>query len=166
MSICIALMASSFMVNAEPPEKYKEMQKIYMNKKVTEKLIHDFYDYFNRGEFDKIDALIANDFEHEINYDGIEKGKAAVMAYMKTSAQHYKEIIENYTLMMSEDGSSATTKFIVKGKYIATDASKIPAKGQEYQLEVYNYFEVKNGLFVKGRAFFNEKDFKEQVSKG
>lgn len=48
---------------------------------------------------------------------------------MQFQKKHYDEHVGNYVLMLSDDGRFATTKFKVKGKYIHTDDSKVPAKG-------------------------------------
>lgn len=155
------LSANSFN-NVAKPELTAGDNKVSRDK--TRQIIANFYKYFNASELDKLYSLISDDFEHELNYDGIEKGKKAFIKHIAANKMHFDEHIGNYTIMLSDDGHSATTKFIVKGKYISTDDSGIPANGQNYELDVINYFEIKNGLIVKGRAYFDQNAWASQMS--
>ncbi len=127
----------------------------------TQKIIENLYQYFNAAEMDKVVSLVSDDFTLEVNYGGIISGKEA---YKKHLIENKHEHVDSYILMISEDGRHATTKLKVKGKYINTDASKIPAKGQPYELTALNYFELENGKIVKASCWFDDNDWVRQVS--
>jgi steroid delta-isomerase-like uncharacterized protein len=135
-----------------------------MSKETTQQVIEDYYACFNRKVYEAILPLIADRIKHSFNYEneeiGADKFKAAIISNMK----HYDEQIGSYDLMISDDGRSVVTKFLLKGKYIVTDTSLIPASGQKYELEVFNYFEIDNGKIICGKAFFDEDSWRKQVA--
>jgi steroid delta-isomerase-like uncharacterized protein len=135
-----------------------------MPKSETKKTIEQFYQYFNAREMDNLYALIADNVTHQINYHDELAGKEAFKSYMVENQHYFQEFVTDPIFMFSEDGHHATIKFTVKGKYLITDASKIPAHGQSYELVALNYFEVNNGKIVKARCWYDENDWKRQVS--
>jgi steroid delta-isomerase-like uncharacterized protein len=135
-----------------------------MAREQSQKLVENFYNYFNALELDKIYTLVSDDVKHEMNNSGIEKGKAAFIEMMKKSTKHYREKVENVVYMVSDDGKNVATKFDFKGNYISTDESQIPAKNQPYQASAINYFEIENGKITYAACWFNEDDWKKQVS--
>ena len=92
------------------------------------------------------------------------RGKDKFITFIAANKKNYKEHIDNYILMVSADGRYATTKFIVKGKYMSTDDSLLPATQQGYELEVINYFEIENNKIIKGSCWYNESEWLRQVS--
>ncbi len=136
-----------------------------MPREQTQKIIENLYQYFNAAEMDKVVSLVSDDFTLEVNYGGVISGKEAYKKHLiENKLKYYDEHVESYILMISEDGLNATTKLKVKGKYINTDASKIPAKGQPYELTAINYFELENGKIVKASCWFDDNDWVRQVS--
>lgn len=131
----------------------------------TQKIVADFYQFFNASELDKLFSLIDDDVIQEFNYVKTF-GKDNFIKFMTTSKINYDEQVGDYILMVSLDGRCATTYFKVKGKYNHTDDSALPANGQSYELMVINYFEIQNNKIVKGCCWFNEEDWVRQVSKG
>lgn len=129
----------------------------------AEEIIKNFYTYFNNCELDKLFSLIDENVVFEINYIK-SSGLVTYKEYISTSKKHYDERIDDYLFMVSPDGKSVTTKFIVKGKYIATDQSAIPATGQSYQLAVVNYFEIEDDKITKGGCWFDDNAWIEQVA--
>lgn len=67
--------------------------------------------------------------------------------------------------MAPQVGRFVTAKFVVNGKYLKTDESKIPAKGQDYKLDVFNYFEIRNNEIIDAKCFFDESKLIEQYKK-
>lgn len=126
-------------------------------------VVEKFYKYFNALDFDKLFSLVSEDIAHEVNYDGVMTGKDEFIKYMKDSIELYQENVGNCVYMISDDGRNVTVKFIVNGKYIKTDKTMIPAKGQKYVLTVFNYFEIENNKIVKAQCFYDEKDMASQL---
>lgn len=129
----------------------------------TEKIVRDFYDAYNAADISKLAVLIDDArFVHQMNYEQV-KGKDKFLRYIAESKKNYSEPVKNYIVMVSDDGRFATTKFVLHGKYLATDDSAIPAHGQNYTLSVLNFFEIQHGKIVKASAWFDEKSWEKQV---
>lgn len=135
----------------------------HMIQSPAEKIVENFYHYFNSSQLEKLYALISDDITHEINYGGIEKGKEKFIEHIVLTKKHFEEHLYDFVIMASKDDRSVTTRFKVKGKYIHTDPSFMPAKGQTYELTVMNYFEIEHGKITAGRCWFDENEFQRQV---
>jgi steroid delta-isomerase-like uncharacterized protein len=135
-----------------------------MTRENSQKLIENFYANFNALELDKMVAVLSEDVKHEMNKGGLEKGKAAFSEMMKKSTKHYNEKVGNVIYMVSDDGKHVATKFEFTGKYISTDDSQIPAKNQPYQGTAINYFEIENGKITYTASWYDENEWKKQIS--
>lgn len=136
-----------------------------MNNQKSKAIVESFYQYFNSSNLEKLFSLISEDIENQINYNSIMKGKEKAIEFVKYNMVHYDEKASDYTYMMSDDGRHVTVKLQVSGKYIKTDKSNIPAKGQNYQLKVINYFEIKNNQIVKAECYFDEAELLRQLTR-
>lgn len=130
----------------------------------AEKIVENFYHYFNSSQLENLYALISDDITHEINYGGIEKGKAKFIEHIVSTKRHFDEHLYDIIFMSSKDDKHVTTKFKVKGKYIYTDPTFIPANGQQYELSVINYFEIEQGKIITGKCWFDQHDFEGQIT--
>lgn len=128
-------------------------------------VIENFYHYFNNANLESLFSLIAEDIENQINFGEVMKGKNKAIEFMRYNMEHYDERANNYTYMVSDDGRYITVKLEVTGKYIKTDASNIPAIGQNYQLKVINYFEVENNQIIKAECYFDEAELFKQLKR-
>lgn len=128
-------------------------------------IIESFYHYFNTANLDKLFSLISEDIENEINYAEAMKGKEKAIKFIKYNMEHYDEHASDYTYMISDDGNHVAVKLKVTGKYIKTDQSNIPAIGQNYELTVFNYFEIKNNQIFKAKCYFDESELSRQLKK-
>jgi len=136
-----------------------------VNHRNAQEVIKDFYKYFNEAASDKLFALIADDIVHQINYGEVMFGKDEFIKYVTTSMNHCKEHVTDCILMTGENNRSVAAKFTTIGKYFHTDQSAIPAKGQNYELSVINYFEVENGKIVTARCWYDENAWIQQVTR-
>jgi len=135
-----------------------------MTQKHSQKMIEDFYAYFNQRELDKIYAMVSDDIVHIMNDVQKDKGKESFIKMMQASTKHYQENVNNVIYMVSDDGKHVATKFTFTGKYINTDDSKVPAKGQPYQASAVNYFEITNGKITTAMGWYDHNDWLKQVS--
>ncbi|MBS0288168.1 MAG: nuclear transport factor 2 family protein [Proteobacteria bacterium] len=136
-----------------------------MLREKSQKLIEEFYKHFNAKDLDKMYAMLSDNVQHEMNDGGMQKGKAAFVKMIQDSTKNYQENVDNVIYMVSDDGKHVATKFTFKGKYISTDESNIPAKGQSYQANAINYFDIENGKIVTAMCWYNHQDWIKQVSK-
>lgn len=136
-----------------------------MSQQNSQKLIEDFYAAFNAKKIDKMVSFVSDDVVFDMNDEELQKGKEAFLNMIKDSVKNYQENVENVVYMVSKDGKHVATKFTFKGKYITTDKSNIPAKGQPYEATAFNYFDIENDKIISARCWYNQKDWLKQVSK-
>lgn len=161
-------MVSSFTIAAKDKEIIPNggiaQGKKMMSRAESQKIAAHFYQYFNASELDKLFLLISKDISHEINHGGIISGKDAFIDHITTNKKHYDEHVHDLIFMVSDDARYVAVKFNVRGKYILTDASQIPAKGQTYKLSALNCFEIENGQIIHATGWYDEDAWLRQVS--
>ena len=87
----------------------------------TKDLIAAYYDAFNRGEPEAMEAMLHDDFEHHVNEGGIRRGKDGFAAFNRHMSETYRENLTDMVIFANEDGSRAAAEFVVNGTYLKTD---------------------------------------------
>ena len=100
----------------------------------TAALIRHYYEAFNAGNSEGMLACLTDDVIHDVNQGERRMGIDRFKAFNARMDHHYKEKLENVTVMVSKDGSRAAAEFNVHGVYKATDSGLPEAKGQTYIL--------------------------------
>ncbi|MGF1643459.1 MAG: ketosteroid isomerase-related protein [Thiotrichales bacterium] len=129
----------------------------------TTSLIEDYYAAFNRGDFDGLLDLLADDVVHDINQGRREFGKSAFRAFMHRMNQRYREEIVDLVVMATEDGARAAAEFTVVGQYLSTDEGLPEARGQTYRLPAGAFFEVRGGRVARVTNYYNLSDWVQQM---
>ena len=93
-----------------------------MPREQSEKLIHAYFDAFNRGDRDGMIGLLDANIRHDVNEGDSRIGTAKFRAFMQHMDRCYRERLSGIVVMSNSDGSRASASFIVHGEYIATDA--------------------------------------------
>lgn len=137
-------------------------EAVMSSREISKKIIENFYNYFNNSDLEKLFALISENVTHEINHNGVKMGKEEVIQCLEYSKEHYKEQVSNLVYMISDDARYVSVRFVVNGEYLKTDESKIPATGQTYVLDVFNYFEIRNNQIVDAKYFYDEASLIKQ----
>jgi steroid delta-isomerase-like uncharacterized protein len=125
-------------------------------------LIEAYYLAFNRGDWDGMLALLADDVVHDINQGGREIGVAAFRAFLARMERCYAERLTDIVVMAEGDRGAA--EFLVHGTYKASDAGLPPAHGQRYTLPAGAFFELRAGRIARVSNFYNLADWLQQVS--
>ena len=120
---------------------------------VTERLIREYFEAFNRGDVEALLATLAPDVVHEINEGATEVGVDAFRAFKAHMDECYREQIEDLVVMVSGDRGAA--EFIVDGSYIRTDGSLPEARGQQYSIRAAAFFEVANDKVTRITSYYN-----------
>ncbi len=126
-------------------------------------LIRRYYAAFNAGDMDTFLSLLTEDVIHDINQGARETGKAAFVAFMERMNRHYREKLEDITVMAAENGTRAAAEFTVLGAYLSTDEGLPPARGQTYRLAAGAFFEIRDGKVARVTNYYNLQDWIEQV---
>ncbi|WP_298724452.1 ketosteroid isomerase-related protein [uncultured Ferrovibrio sp.] len=130
----------------------------------AEKLIHAYYDAFNRKDIEGFLSLLTDDVVHDINQGGREIGKEKFRAFLERMNRSYEEKIVDIFVMTNEDGSRAAAEFTVLGVYLETDEGLPPAEGQRYTLPAGAFFEIRDGKVARISNNYNLNDWLKQVS--
>lgn len=131
----------------------------------TETLIRRYYDCFNRGDIQGMLACVTDDVVHDVNQGERRIGKERFHAFSERMAHHYRERLEDITIMTTPDGLRAAAEFNVHGSYLETDPGLPPANGQTYVLPAGAFFAIRDGLIARITTYYNLTEWIVQVSR-
>ncbi len=131
----------------------------------TETLIRRYYDCFNCGDIQGMLACVTDDVIHDVNQGERRVGKERFHAFSERMAHHYRERLQDITVMMTPDGSRAAAEFNVHGTYLEPDPGLPPASGQTYVLPAGAFFAIRDGLIARITTYYNLTDWIVQVSR-
>ncbi|WP_240125477.1 nuclear transport factor 2 family protein [Thermomonas alba] len=126
-------------------------------------LVLSYYAAFNRGDWDGMLALLAEDVAHDLNQGPRETGKAAFAVFLQRMARCYREQLRDVVVLASEDGTRAAAEYVVHGEYLQTDAGLPPAHGQRYLLPGGAFFDLRDGRIARVSNYYNLEDWLAQV---
>ena len=135
-----------------------------MSQAETKDLIAAYYDAFNRGEPEAMEAMLHDEFEHHVNEGGIRRGKEGFAAFNRHMSETYRETLTDMVIFANEDGSRAAAEFVVNGTYLKTDPGLPEARGQSYRLPAGTFFAIKDGKIARVTTYYNLADWIRQVS--
>ena len=135
-----------------------------MSQAETKQLIAAYYDAFNRGEPEAMEAMLHDDFEHHVNEGGIRHGKDGFAAFNRHMSETYRENLTDMVIFANEDGSRGAAEFVVNGTYLKTDPGLPEARGQTYRLPAGTFFAIKDGKIARVTTYYNLADWVRQVS--
>ncbi|MDO5371372.1 ketosteroid isomerase-related protein [Paracoccus sp. (in: a-proteobacteria)] len=135
-----------------------------MSQAETKQLIAAYYDAFNRGEPEAMEAMLHDDFEHHVNEGGIRRGKDGFAAFNRHMSETYRENLTDMVIFANEDGSRGAAEFVVNGTYLKTDPGLPEARGQSYCLPAGTFFAIRDGKIARVTTYYNLADWVRQVS--
>lgn len=135
-----------------------------MSQAETQQLIAAYYDAFNRGEPEAMEAMLHDEFEHHVNEGGIRRGKDGFAAFNRHMSETYRENLTDMVIFANEDGSRAAAEFVVNGTYLKTDPGLPEARGQSYRLPAGTFFAIRDGKIARVTTYYNLADWIRQVS--
>ena len=130
---------------------------------MSEALIFEYYDAFNRGDREAMLSLLTDDVAHDINQGGRETGKDAFRRFLAHMDRCYRERLADIVVMTSADGAHAAAEFTVHGTYLATDAGLPPASGQTYTLPAGTFFTLRDGRIARVTTCCNLANWSRRV---
>jgi steroid delta-isomerase-like uncharacterized protein len=129
-------------------------------------LIEQYYEAFNRGDWEAMLAFLTDDVAHDLNQGGREHGRDAFRAFLARMQASYSEQLQKVVVMASADGLSAAAEYEVHGKYLADDQGLPPAKGQRYVLPGGAFFDIRDDRISRVSNYYNLNDWITQVAGG
>ncbi|MEO7433720.1 MAG: ketosteroid isomerase-related protein [Dokdonella sp.] len=129
-------------------------------------LIQNYYAAFNRGDWDTMLGLLADDVVHDLNQGSRESGREMFRAFLGRMDRSYSEQLRNIAVMASVDGTRAAAEYVVHGEYKIADEGLPAAHGQKYVLPGGAFFDVRDGRIARVTNYYNLQDWLDQVGKG
>ena len=127
-------------------------------------LVLTYYSAFNRGDWDGLLALLADDVVHHPNQGASEIGRAAFAAYLARMRVSYHEQLRDIVVLVAPDGDRAAAEYVVHGEYLSTEGDQPPAHGQKYQMPGGAFLEIREDRIARVSHFYNQQAWLAQVS--
>lgn len=126
--------------------------------------ISRYYEAFNAGDTDGMEALLSPDFVHHVNEGAQRTGIEAFRAFNAHMTRCYREHLAEIVVMANDAGSRAAAEFVVNGVYLQTDGDLPPARQQAYVLPAGSFFTLHEGRIQRVTTYYNLADWIRQVS--
>ena len=126
-------------------------------------LVLAYYAAFNRGDWDAMAAMLADDVVHDLNQGARETGREAFAAFLARMARCYREQLRDIVVMATADGDRVAAEYVVHGEYLVADDGLPPANGQRYVLPGGAFFEIRDGAIARVSNYYNLQDWLAQV---
>lgn len=127
-------------------------------------LVLTYYSAFNRGDWDGLLALLADDVTHDPNQGARENGREAFAAYLMRMHASYHEQLRDIVVLVAPDGDRAAAEYVVHGEYQNAEEGQPAARGQKYQLPGGAFFEIREDRIARVSHFYNQQAWLAQVS--
>lgn len=133
-------------------------------RQATAALIRNYYEAFNKGDDAAMLGCVTDDVIHDVNQGERRQGKDKFNAFMARMAHHYKEQLEDVTVMVNKDGARAAAEFNVVGTYLNAEQGLPEANGQNYKLPAGAFFAIRDGKIARVTTYYNLTDWIAQVA--
>ena len=127
-------------------------------------LVLTYYSAFNRGNWDCMLALLADDVVHDPNQGAREQGREAFAAHLARMRASYHEQLRDIVVLVAPDGDRAAAEYVIHGEYLRTEEGQPDARGQKYELPGGAFFEIREDRIARVSHYYNEQAWVAQVS--
>jgi steroid delta-isomerase-like uncharacterized protein len=127
-------------------------------------LVLSYYAAFNRGDWNGMLALLAEDIVHDLNQGPRETGREAFAAFLARMNASYREQLRDVVVLASLDGQRAAAEYVVHGEYLRSDEGLPPANGQRYVLPGGAFFDIRDDRIARVSNYYNLQDWIAQVA--
>ena len=126
-------------------------------------LVLNYYAAFNRGDWDGMLAMLADDVVHDLNQGVREIGRDAFAAFLARMNASYREQLREIVVLVTQDGDRAAAEYVVHGENHHTDEGLPPANGQTYVLPGGAFFDIRDDRIARVSNYYNLQDWVRQV---
>ncbi len=128
-------------------------------------LVLTYYAAFNRGDWDGMLALLADDVAHDLNQGMRETGREAFAAFLTRRQARYREQLREIVVLAAPDGDRAAAEYVVHGQYHGTAEGLPLAQGQDYVLAGGAFFDIRDDRIARVSSYCNLQDWLAQISR-
>jgi steroid delta-isomerase-like uncharacterized protein len=129
----------------------------------SEKVVIEYYQAFNSKKIDLMLSYLADDVIHDTNQGSRTVGKKEFQKFMQEMNKFYDEHLDQIVVMVSSDQKRVAAEFVCQGIYKSTAPGLPPAKGQQYQIPVGCFFEIKDRKIARVTNYYNLNEWLKQV---
>jgi steroid delta-isomerase-like uncharacterized protein len=127
-------------------------------------LVLTYYSAFNRGDWDSLLALLADDVAHDPNQDARESGREAFAAHLARMRVCCHEQLRDIVVLVAPDGDRAAAEYVIYGEYLSAEEGQSAAHGQKYELPGGAFFEIREDRIARVSHFYSQQAWLAQVS--
>lgn len=129
----------------------------------SSKIIHKYFEAFNRGSWADMQELLHPNVVHELNQGAKQKGKEAFAKFQTHMAECYKETLRDILIFTTTVPNRVAAEFIVEGQYLKTDGNLPVARNQKYTISAGSFFEIEDKLIRRITTYYNLKEWIDAV---
>ncbi len=118
-------------------------------------IVQQYYQCFNRKDWNGMLALLAADVRHEVNQGDPRIGIDRYTAFLQHMDECYDEQLSDLVFFTEPAGRRVACEFTVNGVYKKTDGDLIPARNQNYVLPAGAFLEVADGKITRVTTYYN-----------
>jgi steroid delta-isomerase-like uncharacterized protein len=128
-------------------------------------LTQQYYDCFNRRDWNGMMALLSPDIRHEPNQGEARVGLEKFAEFLRHMERCYAERLTDLVFYTEPGGTRVACEFVVNGTYLQTDDGLPEATGQTYVLPAASFLTVTDGQISRVATFYNLPLWTELVSR-
>ena len=130
----------------------------------NQKIVNDYYKAYNNQDVEGQVELMSSNFEHFTNSGKIEKGVEAYRKYAKAVYSDVKEEVYQTHFLIGQDPSHIAVQSRAKGEYLKIDKANPKNPLKKYDIPFAEFFEIQDEKITKLSTYYNELEWKNQVS--
>ena len=118
-------------------------------------IVKQYYDCFNRKDWNGMLALVHPDIRHEPNQGEARIGLEKFTAFVHHMDESYDETLTDIVFFSEPADSRVAVEFIVNGVYKKAEAGLPPASNQNYVVPAAAFLEVLDGKVKRVTTYYN-----------
>ena len=118
-------------------------------------IVQQYYQCFNRKDWNGMLALLASDVRHEVNQGDTRIGIDRYTAFLQHMDECYDEQLSDLVFFTEPAGRRVACEFTVNGVYTKTDGDLVLARNQTYVLPAGAFLEVADGKITRVTTYYN-----------
>ncbi|MEM9638706.1 MAG: ketosteroid isomerase-related protein [Pseudomonadota bacterium] len=127
-------------------------------------IVRHYFQAFNAKDIPAMLSCLSPDVAHHVNEGDVRIGKDAFAAFCDHMSACYDETLEDMVIFDAPERGRAAAEYMVRGRYIGTDAGLPGARGQRYLLPAGSFFDLADGRITRVTTRYNLSDWLRQVS--
>lgn len=128
--------------------------------------VKNYYDAFNRQDWNGMLALVHPNIRHEPNQGEPRLGLEKFTEFLRHMDESYAETLTDIVLFSEPTDKRVAAEFVVNGTYKKAEAGLPAAHGQRYVLPAAAFLEVTDGKISRVTTYYNLELWIKLVSEG